>query len=105
MFADKSTKEFVFTMLLVVSAEEIITARFDNKVYTVLLHRDDFGLAEHFVVGSQPKDVGLSLYFSKPALLAAESGVVLMVLRLSQLSSWDLLWLHMLFHLMVVKQL
>ena len=78
MFADKSTKEFVFTMLLVVSAEEIITARFDNKVYTVLLHRDDFGLVEHFVVGSQPKDVGLSLYFSKPALLAAESGVVLL---------------------------
>jgi WD repeat-containing protein 1 (actin-interacting protein 1) len=48
------------------------------QVYRVPLQGDNFGPAEHVDVGSQPKDLGLALNSPKLALIAIESGVVLL---------------------------
>jgi len=48
------------------------------QVYRVPLQGDNFGPAKHVDVGSQPKDLGLALNSPKLALIAIESGVVLL---------------------------
>lgn len=48
------------------------------QVYRVPLHEDNFGPAEHVDVGSQPKDLSLALTSPQLALIAIESGVVLL---------------------------
>lgn len=48
------------------------------QVYRVPLHGDNFGPAEHVDVGSQPKDLSLALNSPELALIAIESGVVLL---------------------------
>ncbi|KAK7280350.1 hypothetical protein RJT34_25413 [Clitoria ternatea] len=72
------SKQFGLIKLLVAGAEEVIAAGFDNTVYRVPLEGDNFGTAEHIDVGSQPKDVSLALNSPNLALVAIESGVVLL---------------------------
>lgn len=48
------------------------------QVYRVPLEGDNFGPAEHVDVGSQPKDLCLALNSPELALIAIESGVVLL---------------------------
>lgn len=48
------------------------------KVSRVPLHGDDFGPAEQVDVGSQPKDVSLALNSPELALIAIETGAVLL---------------------------
>jgi WD40 repeat protein len=48
------------------------------QVYRVPLHGDNFGPAEHVDIGSQPKDLALALNSPELALIAIESGVVLL---------------------------
>ncbi|MED6144600.1 Actin-interacting protein 1-2 [Stylosanthes scabra] len=72
------SKQFGLIKLLATGEEEIITAGFDNKVSRVPLHEDDFGPAEQVDVGSQPKDVSLAAKIPELALIAIESGVVLL---------------------------
>ncbi|WJX21243.1 Actin-interacting protein 1-2 [Trifolium repens] len=71
-------KQFGLISLLAAAEEEVVTAGFDNKVYRVPLHGDNFGPAEHVDVGSQPKDLALALNSPELAVIAIESGVVLL---------------------------
>ncbi|KAG4907592.1 hypothetical protein JHK84_056124 [Glycine max] len=71
-------KQFGLIKLLVAGQDEVIAAGFDNKVYRVPLHGDNFGPAETVDVGSQPKDVTLALNNPEFAIVAIESGVVLL---------------------------
>ncbi|WJX14978.1 Actin-interacting protein 1-2 [Trifolium repens] len=71
-------KQFGLISLLAAAEEEVVTAGFDNKVYRVPLHGDNFGPAEHVDIGSQPKDLALALNSPELALIAIESGVVLL---------------------------
>jgi WD40 repeat protein len=48
------------------------------KVFRVPLHGDNFGPAEHVDVGSQPKDLSLALNSPEVALVAIESGIVVL---------------------------
>ncbi|XP_025620529.2 actin-interacting protein 1-2 [Arachis hypogaea] len=72
------SKQFGLIKLLAAGEEEIITAGFDNKVSRVPLHGDDFGPAKQVDIGSQPKDVSLAVKIPELALIAIESGVVLL---------------------------
>ncbi|GAU24290.1 hypothetical protein TSUD_48790 [Trifolium subterraneum] len=71
-------KQFGLINLLEAAEGEVVTAGFDNKVFRVPLHGDNFGPAEHVDVGSQPKHVALALNSPALALIAIESGVVLL---------------------------
>ncbi|KAF7827694.1 actin-interacting protein 1-2-like [Senna tora] len=71
-------KQFGLIKLLAAGEEEVIMAGFDNKVWRVPLQGDDFGPAEHIDVGSQPKDLNLALKSPALALVAIESGIVLL---------------------------
>ncbi|KAJ1397350.1 WD40/YVTN repeat-like-containing domain superfamily [Sesbania bispinosa] len=72
------SKQFGLIKLLATGEEEVITSGFDNKVYRVPLHGDNFSPAEHVDVGSQPMDLSLALNSPELALIAIESGVVLL---------------------------
>ncbi|XP_027367497.1 actin-interacting protein 1-2-like [Abrus precatorius] len=71
-------KQFGLIKVLVAGEEEVIAAGFDNKVYRVPLQGDNFGVAEDIDVGSQPKDLSLALNSPELALVAIESGIVLL---------------------------
>ncbi|KAJ6853590.1 actin-interacting protein 1-2-like [Iris pallida] len=58
--------------------EEVITSGFDNKVCRVPLVGDQCGEVEPIDVGSQPKDIHFALQHPELALIATESGVVLL---------------------------
>ncbi|TKY50950.1 66 kDa stress protein [Spatholobus suberectus] len=72
------SKQFGLIKLLVAGEDEVIAAGFDNKVYRVPLQGDNFGPAETVDVGSQPKDLSLALSSPELALIAIESGIVLL---------------------------
>ncbi|KAF4385250.1 actin-interacting protein 1-2 [Cannabis sativa] len=58
--------------------EEIITSGFDNKVWRVPVLGDQCGEANSVDVGSQPKDLSLALLSPELALVATDSGVVML---------------------------
>ncbi|KAI4313809.1 hypothetical protein L6164_026759 [Bauhinia variegata] len=64
--------------LLIAGEEEILTTGFDNKVWRAPLQGDDLGAPEHVDVGSQPKDVSVARTSPELALVAIESGLVLL---------------------------
>lgn len=51
---------------------------YEMKVWRVPLQGDDFGAAEQIDVGSQPKDLSIALNSPELALVAIESGIVLL---------------------------
>ncbi|KAI9088638.1 hypothetical protein K1719_029752 [Acacia pycnantha] len=72
------SKQFGLIKLLAAGEEEVITAGFDKKVWRVPLQEANFGAPEQIDVGSQPKDLSLALDSPKLALVAIESGIVLL---------------------------
>ncbi|KAL5545020.1 hypothetical protein UlMin_008804 [Ulmus minor] len=58
--------------------EELVTSGFDNKVWRVALRGDQCGDADSVDIGSQPKDLSLALLSPELALVATESGVVML---------------------------
>ncbi|XP_047171882.1 actin-interacting protein 1-2-like [Vigna umbellata] len=71
-------KQFGLIKLLVAGEDGVIASGFDNKVYRVPLEGDNLGPAEILDVGSQPKDLSLALGHPDLAIVAIESGVVLL---------------------------
>ncbi|BAT93877.1 Actin-interacting protein [Vigna angularis] len=71
-------KQFGLIKLLVAGEDGVIASGFDNKVYRVPLEGDNLGPAEILDVGSQPKDLSLALGHPELAIVAIESGVVLL---------------------------
>ena len=71
-------KQFGLIKLLAAAEQEVVTSGFDNKVYRVPLHGDNFGPAEHVDIGSQAKDLCLAINSPELALIAVESGIVLL---------------------------
>ncbi|XP_020225533.1 actin-interacting protein 1-2 isoform X1 [Cajanus cajan] len=72
------SKQFGLIKLLLAGKDEVIAAGFDNKVFRVPLQGDNFGPADTVDVGSQPKDVSLALNSPELAIIAIESGIVLL---------------------------
>ncbi|ESW15029.1 hypothetical protein PHAVU_007G038100 [Phaseolus vulgaris] len=72
------SKQFGLIKLLVAGQDEVIASGFDNKVYRVPFEGDNLGPAETLDVGSQPKDLSLALDSPELAIVAIESGVVLL---------------------------
>ncbi|RDX69773.1 Actin-interacting protein 1-2, partial [Mucuna pruriens] len=72
------SKQFGLIKLLVAGQDEVIAAGFDNKVFRVPLQGDNFGPAETVDIGSQPKDLSLALSSPELAIIAIESGIVLL---------------------------
>ncbi|KAK4782438.1 hypothetical protein SAY86_016540 [Trapa natans] len=58
--------------------DEIITSGYDNKVMRIAFQGDQCGEGVLVDVGSQPKDLNLALLSPKLALVAIDSGVVLL---------------------------
>ncbi|KAM7271912.1 hypothetical protein ACFE04_031126 [Oxalis oulophora] len=56
--------------------EHVFTFGFDNKVWRVPLQGDGSESAEHVDIGSQPKDLSLSINSPDMALVAIDTGVV-----------------------------
>ncbi|KAL2324208.1 hypothetical protein Fmac_023266 [Flemingia macrophylla] len=71
-------KQFGLIKLLVPGKDEVVAAGFDNKVFRVPLEGDNFGPGDTVDVGSQPKDVSVALNSPELALIAIESGIVLL---------------------------
>lgn len=57
---------------------EIITSGYDNKVWRVPLKDDECGDPEHVDIGSQPKDLSHAINSPELAVIAIDSGVVLL---------------------------
>ncbi|KAK6925332.1 WD40 repeat [Dillenia turbinata] len=57
---------------------EIVTSAFDNKIWRVSLQGDQCGEAACVDIGSQPKDLNIALSSPELALIAFDSGVVLL---------------------------
>ncbi|CBI15544.3 hypothetical protein VitviT2T_025793 [Vitis vinifera] len=58
--------------------EEIVSSGFDNKIWRVSLQGDQCGDADCVDIGSQPKDLSLSLLSPELALVSTDSGVVIL---------------------------
>ncbi|KAJ6340315.1 hypothetical protein OIU77_008135 [Salix suchowensis] len=63
---------------LAAAEEEIITSGFDNKLWRVRFLGDQCGDADSIDVGNQPKDISLALLCPELALVAIDSGVVML---------------------------
>lgn len=58
--------------------EEMVSSGFDNKIWRVSLQGDQCGDADCVDIGSQPKDLSLSLLSPELALVSTDSGVVIL---------------------------
>ncbi|KAK8587166.1 hypothetical protein V6N12_021676 [Hibiscus sabdariffa] len=58
--------------------EEIVTSGFDNKIWRISFHGDQFGDGDSVDIGSQPKDLSLALLSPELALVTTDSGVVML---------------------------
>ncbi|KAI5660260.1 hypothetical protein M9H77_29053 [Catharanthus roseus] len=58
--------------------EEIVTSGFDNKIWRVSLREDQCGDGDSVDIGSQPKDLSHALLSHELALVAIDTGVVLL---------------------------
>ncbi|KAE8694211.1 Transducin family protein / WD-40 repeat family protein isoform 2 [Hibiscus syriacus] len=60
------------------SEEEIVTSGFDNKIWRISFHGDQFGDGDSIDIGSQPKDLSLAFLSPELALVTTDSGVVML---------------------------